>query len=129
MHYGSPVVLIIDSEPETLAVYALALLALGFQPLTANGAEEAFVRAPTVRPDVIVINATLRDGSGWDLIPRLRDDGRASRAVVLLLSPDSTSVEPRAGKAGIDRVVSLPCEPDVLAMHIWELLNLRRRDP
>ena len=39
-----PVVLIVDDYEDSLAMYAVGLLAMGFQPITAASGEEAFER-------------------------------------------------------------------------------------
>ena len=40
-----PVVLIVDDHEDSLAMYAVGLLAMGFQPITAASGEEAFAPA------------------------------------------------------------------------------------
>jgi hypothetical protein len=46
--------LIVGDHQDSAAMYAIGLLAMGFQPLTANTAEEGFARACLFHPDVVV---------------------------------------------------------------------------
>src|SRR5688500_2340649 len=71
---NSPVVLIVDDHQDSVAMYAFGLLAMGFQPVTAGTAAEAFGRACTCYPDVVVADVTLSGGSGLDLTRQLRQD-------------------------------------------------------
>jgi CheY-like chemotaxis protein len=54
-----PVVLIVDDHQESLAMYAFGLAAMGFQPVTAENAEDAFARACQIHPDAIVADVSL----------------------------------------------------------------------
>ena len=56
----APVVLLVDDHEDSLEMYTLALLGMGFQPVTALTAEDGFARACATRPDAIVA----------DVIPR-----------------------------------------------------------
>ena len=55
-------------------MYAIGLLAMGFQPVTSQSAQDAFARACQIRPDVVVADVTLTGASGVDLVGRLRGD-------------------------------------------------------
>ena len=126
MQYHSPVVLIVDDHQDSLAMYAFGLLAMGFQPLTADTAEEAFARACDIRPSVVVTDVALSGTSGLDLIRRLRDDTRTQdTAIILLTGQASASVQQEADEAGCDRFLTKPCMPDTLAVAIRDLLESR----
>jgi CheY-like chemotaxis protein len=62
-----PVVLIVDDHQESLAMYALGLLAMGFQPVTAENAEDAFARACQIHPDAIFSDVSPPGISGLEL--------------------------------------------------------------
>ena len=106
---------------------AIGLLAMGFQPVTAETAEDAFARACQVRPDVIVTDVTMTDASGVELTRRLRSDTRTRSAGIIGLTAQTFGVTSReAEEAGCDRFVVKPCLPDVLAWEIREVLNHRQ---
>jgi two-component system cell cycle response regulator DivK len=108
-------------------MYALGLLAMGFDPLTAETAEDAFARACTYHPDAVVADVTLAGGSGLDLTRRLRQDVRTKdTAIVVLTGHTGASVRRQADEAGCDRFVLKPCLPDMLALLIREVLDSRQ---
>ncbi|HEV2901976.1 MAG TPA: response regulator transcription factor [Gaiellaceae bacterium] len=52
----------------------------------ASTGEEALVRAEELRPDVVLVDITLGEESGFDLAHRLVDDRRGGRSTVILIS-------------------------------------------
>lgn len=123
----SPVVLIVDDHEDTAAMYAILLLATGFQPVSAATAATGFECACVVRPDIIVTDISLGDASGLDLTRRLRGDTRTRNAGIIVLTSHSFgSVRQEATEAGCDRFLLKPCLPDVLAMEIANVLSERQ---
>jgi CheY-like chemotaxis protein len=118
-----PVVLIVDDHPDSLAMYALGLLIMGFQPLMAESAEEAFSRACESRPDVVVTDVGLGGASGLELTRQLRSDFRTKNAGIIVLSGHAgADVQQQADAAGCDRYIVKPCLPDTLALEIRGIL-------
>lgn len=106
---------------------AIGLLALGFHPVTAENAEEAFVRACEIHPDAIVVDLGLPGLAGVELTHRLRQDVRTQTAgIIVLTSSMSGSMARTAREAGCDRLLLKPCPPDALALEIGEVLGARR---
>ena len=104
-------------------MYAFGLLAMGFQPLMAGTAEDAFARACQFHPDVVVADVTLRGHSGLDLTRWLRDDARTRDIRIIVLTAHAgTSMNRQAHDAGCDVFLAKPCLPDVLAGEIRHVL-------
>src|SRR5712671_1212230 len=55
MQSDPPIVLIVDAHEDSLAMYAIGLSALGFQPVTAKDAEQALGQAWACHPEVVVV--------------------------------------------------------------------------
>lgn len=126
MTFRVPVVLLVGLHEDLLAMYAIALLAVGFHPLTAANATEAFSRACTFQPAVVVSDAELLGESGATLTRWLRSDDRTKHAVIIVLADgDAGSTARQAIAAGCDRVAVKPCPPDALAAKIHTLLRNR----
>ena len=99
-----PVVLLVGVQEDLLAMYAVALLAAGFHPLTATSAAEAFSRACAFQPAVVVSDAELADESGVTLTRWLRADLRTKDAVIVILAGGDANITARqAIGAGCDR--------------------------
>ena len=62
-----PTVMLVDDHEDSVAMYVFGLEAMGFSPLTATTAEEAYERACNLHPDVVVADITLSGSSGLDL--------------------------------------------------------------
>jgi two-component system, cell cycle response regulator DivK len=124
-----PVILIVDDHEDSLAMYAFGLLAMGFQPITADTAEEALARACEFRPDVVVADVALPGISGLDLTRRLREDARTRDAGIIVLTGNvGPSVKQQADDAGCDRFLLKPCMPDALAGEIRDVIDHRHQD-
>ncbi len=105
-------------------MYAIGLLAMGFQPVTSATAEDALARAHDIRPDVVVADVSLDGESGIELTRRLRDDRRTAHAAIIVLTGHTDgSTRQKATDAGCDRFLLKPCSPDVLALEIRNLLK------
>jgi len=86
---------------KTLPRYAIGLLAMGFQPVTAATAEDRFERACRLKPDVIVADVSLAGMSGLDLTRRLRGDARTRGARIIVLTGHALGgVKDKAHAAG-----------------------------
>jgi two-component system cell cycle response regulator DivK len=121
-------VLIVDEDGDTRDMYTVGLSIMGFQPVAATNAEEAFAQARDLRPDAIVTNLTLVGVSGLDLARRLRGDARTADAGIIVLSGHSSkATEQRAREAGCDRYLVKPCLPDTLALEIRSVLASRQQ--
>lgn len=82
-----PLVLIVDGHADNYALYALGLSAMGFDVLPAGGDADAWERAWTMHPDVIVTESTPPLGDGRGLLDRLREDARTRDIPVVAVSP------------------------------------------
>ena len=100
----SPIVLLVDDHDDSAAMYAIGLLAMGFQPVTAATAEDGFERACRLRPDVVVADVSLAGMSGLDLTRRLRRDARTRGARIIVLTGQALGgIKDKAEAAGCDR--------------------------
>jgi len=119
-----PLVLLIDTDQDTLALTALALFGMGFEVIAAQKPDEAFARAWANHPDVIVTETRLARGEAWDLIGRLRAAPRTREIPVVVLTGDAQAVtRDRARGAGCSALVVKPCAPDQLAMMLRGIIS------
>lgn len=105
-------------------MYAIGLMAMGFSPVVAENADEAFARACRICPDVIVTDVSLPASSRLTLVRRLRDDARTRTASIITIA-DATTVAQGDHDGGWDRSILKPCPPDVLGGQILALLASR----
>jgi two-component system cell cycle response regulator DivK len=121
-----PVVLLVDDHEDSAAMYAITLLATGFQPVMAETAEQGFDRACRFQPVVVVANVGVDEESGIPLTLRLRGDPRTKEAGIILLTGHVRGgIQARALAAGCDRFLLKPCLPADLALEVRDLLMRR----
>ena len=82
-----PRILVVDDEPEFLAGLAKTLTARGYECLTAGTVREATDHAGGRRPDLCLVGLKLPDGTGLDVIARVR--GLSSETEFIILAGDA----------------------------------------
>jgi CheY-like chemotaxis protein len=119
-----PLVLLVDGHSEALALYAIALSAMGFNVTAAEDGAGAFRRACQLQPDIIVTELMLRHASGWDLLGQLKRDPRTHHIPVVVLTADARAVTlTRAMLEGSAALLVKPCPADQLAVELRDLLQ------
>jgi two-component system phosphate regulon response regulator PhoB len=119
-----PLVLLVDGHDDTLALFAIALSAMGFNVTATEDGAEAFRRACQLHPDIIVTELTLRHASAWDLLGQLKRDPRTRDIPVVLLTSDAEEVtRARAMRAGARALLVKPCPPNQLVIELRDLLE------
>ena len=78
-----PVVLIIDDEVQIRRLLRLSLLAHGYEIREATTGQEGLQQVPLIRPDLIILDLSLPDMDGLDVLKRIRE---WSGAPVIILS-------------------------------------------
>ncbi len=107
-------ILVVEDDPATAAFLADNLAADGFEIATASGTGEAMRAVDLRQPDLVVLDVMLEDGSGLEVLDRIRaSDGTAARidpdVPVLILSGRGSEVERVRGFArGADDYVVKP---------------------
>lgn len=119
-----PVVLVIDDEPQIRHTLAEALAALPARVIEAAGAREGLEQAKAARPDLLVLDLGLPDGSGLEVCRAVR---RWSLAPIIVLSArhaESEKVE--LLNAGADDYVSKPFGLNELVARVQAQLRRAR---
>jgi two-component system response regulator PilR (NtrC family) len=76
-------ILVVDDEPDLRTLYELTLLREGYQVDAAENVTAAWQQLGERRFDVLITDMRLPDGSGLDLIQRLRAQQRSERCIVI----------------------------------------------
>jgi PAS domain S-box-containing protein len=117
--------LVVDDEPDTLDLTALALAQRGAEVKTARSAGEALAVLAGFGADAMVCDIAMPDIDGYALIQRIRSL-RAPFApipAVALSGHARPEDAERALKAGFDRHVAKPVDADALAGMLRDLAN------
>jgi CheY-like chemotaxis protein len=110
-----PVVLLVDPDADTRALYRTALHAAHFCPDEAIDGRDALAKAFAFHPRVIVLETRLPFIDGYELCRLLRLDNQTADARIVFVSADAHPVHvARAWDAGADDVLTKPCLPHTL---------------
>ena len=103
-----PLVLLVDDSPLVTEALGILLVETGHRVATAGSVREALDAARAEPPDVLLLDLTLPDGDGMDVLAALRAEGRAPRATVALTGHDDPATEARCLAAGCRAVLAKP---------------------
>jgi signal transduction histidine kinase/CheY-like chemotaxis protein len=85
---GTPTVLLVDDDPDALALLQATLAPLGVAMLMAEDGESALAQARESLPTLIVLDIRLPRQDGWAVLAALRADERLAQVPVILVSVD-----------------------------------------
>jgi CheY-like chemotaxis protein len=99
----------------------------GARVSTAGSIGTALRRVRTETPDVLLLDVRLPDGSGWELLDKLRATmpGSAEVPVVAITGFDEPAVAQAAEAHGVRRVLTKPIAPAALAEALSDCLDGR----
>ncbi len=92
---GHPLVLALEDDPSALDLLREYLEPEGFELVAAATVRESLVKALELRPDAIVLDLYLPEGSGWDALAAFKNLKETAHIPVLVTSvaADATAVE------------------------------------
>ena len=104
-----PRVLVVDDERDTAELIRETLRHEGFRPLVAHDGREALELIARRRPDVVILDITMPEMSGFEVLESLHGDHDLSRIPVVVLTPRGDEADARRGLAlGARRYMSKP---------------------
>ena len=99
-------VLLVEPEAKTAAFLRQALVQAGYQVLHSPSGKESLIRAWRDQPDAIVLELTLPDIDGLEVVTRLRRDQRTARKPIFGLTSRTGPEEMKAGlEAGLTEYI------------------------
>jgi len=109
-------VLVVDADGDARERYSKVLAAAGHRLIQASDGRDGLVQALSVRPDVVVIDASLPYIDGLELCSLLHEDPlTASMRVILLTSEDAPEHVRRCQQRGAAAVLVKPVAIETLA--------------
>jgi DNA-binding response OmpR family regulator len=82
-------ILLIEDEPHLRRGLVKSLAARGHSVREAGTYQEGVAAAMASRPDLLVLDINLPDGTGWDVLRDLREHGAVTPSIVLSAAPPS----------------------------------------
>lgn len=116
-------VLVVDAEPATNALVAYHLAAAGYGVTTEGSGRQALETARIETPQIIVLDAGLRDMSGYDVLTELRRREETQEIGVLLLTERRQAELIKGLSLGADDCLGKPFAPEELLLRVRAILR------
>jgi two-component system phosphate regulon response regulator PhoB len=117
-------VLVVDDEPEIVALVAYHLAKAGYRVSTASSGQDALELARRERPALIVLDLMLPGMSGFDVLESLRADDTTRDVAVLMLTARREEVDRIRGLSlGADDYLTKPFSPQELVLRVAAILR------
>ena len=117
-------VLVVDDEPDIVALVAYHLAKAGYRVTTAATGADALSAARTERPVLIVLDLMLPGLSGFEVLEQLRADEATSRIAVLMLTARREEPDRIRGLSlGADDYLAKPFSPQELVLRVGAILR------
>ncbi len=114
-------VLVVDDDPDFLAVLQVGLERAGFSVVVAEGGKEGIRRAYETQPDVIVLDLVIPDMDGWTVCQRFR--AMCDTPIIILTAKSGQEDVLRSLSLGADDYLTKPCNFEELVARIRTVLR------
>jgi two-component system, OmpR family, phosphate regulon response regulator PhoB len=117
-------VLVVDDEPDIVALVAYHLAKAGYRVSTAASGPDALHVARQERPALVVLDLMLPGISGFEVLEALRADGATREIAVLLLTARKEEPDRIRGLSlGADDYLVKPFSPQELVLRVGAILR------
>ncbi|GAA0569975.1 response regulator transcription factor [Halomonas salifodinae] len=122
-----PKVLVVDDEPNIVLSLEFLMQQAGFEVTTAEDGEGALARVAEDLPDLVLLDISLPDLSGFEVLERLRQMPRGAKLPIIMLTAHGREVEREKGLAlGADDYITKPFSTQALVEKVKALLDEAR---
>ena len=117
-------VLVVDDEPDIVALVAYHLAKSGYRVSTASNGQDALGLARQERPSIVVLDLMLPGLSGFDVPEQLRGDDTTRDVAVLMLTARREEPDRIRGLSlGADDYLTKPFSPQELVLRVGAILR------
>jgi two-component system phosphate regulon response regulator PhoB len=123
-------VLVVDDEPDIVALVAYHLAKSGYSVSTATSGTEGLAVARREKPSLVILDLMLPGLSGLEVMEELRGDIATSRIAVLMLTARREESDRIKGLTlGADDYLTKPFSPQELVLRVGAILRRLRAAP
>ena len=117
-------VLVVDDEPDIVALVAYHLAKAGYRVATASSGTDALESARRERPAIIVLDLMLPGMSGYEVLEQLRANEATRDVAVLMLTARREEADRIQGLSlGADDYLTKPFSPQELVLRVGAILR------
>jgi len=114
-------ILAVDDEPGILKLVNQILSEEGFRVVTARDGEEAVAAAEQYRPDIVLLDLTLPDMDGLEVMRRLRE--RVNVPIIMVTGRGGDADKITGLELGADDYLAKPFNPNELTARVQAVLR------
>jgi len=120
-----PLVLIVEDDLSTRAMYRDCLTHAGFRIAEAHNGHQALAKAKELRPDVVLTDLAVPGMDGFEFCRALQQSDATRGIPILSVTGHAEYLDQpdRFRQAGILKVLTKPCSPDLIAAELRRLLK------
>ncbi len=123
-------VLVVDDEPDIVALVAFHLAKAGFSVSTASNGREALDSARRETPAIVVLDLMLPGMTGFEVLEALRRDDSTTNVGVLMLTARRDEADRVQGLTlGADDYLTKPFSPQELVLRVGAILRRMKGSP
>lgn len=123
----SPLILVVEDNPNHMRLTCDLLKAKGFRCLQANSCESVFETLAGNRPDLILMDISLKGINGLTIVARLKSDPSTREIPVVIVSAHAMQQDrENAKEAQCDGFIAKPINTRTLAGQIMQVLNNKK---
>jgi DNA-binding response OmpR family regulator len=117
-------IVVADDSDAILSLIVASLQREGYEPATATNGADALARIRELRPELVILDAVMPKGDGYEVCRELRDDPDLERPYVIMLTAGAReSDRERAEAAGVDEFITKPFSPSQLRERVRAILG------
>jgi two-component system, LuxR family, response regulator FixJ len=121
----TPVVYVVDDDPDVLTSLGFLLENDGFEVRTFRSGEALLSTPTATSADCFVIDDRMQSMTGIELADLLRSR-KIDAPIILITGYFGQNIRANAAAAGISHVLFKPAVDESLTTHIWNAINARR---
>jgi len=112
---GETIALVVEDDPDQLALALLRLTIAGYPVKTADGVRALFKQLENGLPDVIFLDVMLWDGNGFEALATLRRHPKYAHLPIIMVTSQAQPEDVARGLAlGCDGYITKPYGPNTL---------------
>jgi CheY-like chemotaxis protein len=116
-----PLVLVVDDNPDTLAICETSLRTAGYRTATAVSGAEALARLPELRPALVVLDLAMPGVDGFATARAIRARPETADLPILVFTGLPPETEDKSRQAGGTAFCTKPIEPRRLLAEVRRL--------
>ena len=121
-------VMTVDADPEILQILEVNLTHANLKVIPVGNGAEALLKASSVRPDIIILDAALPDMDSTEICQQLKESQQTSHIPIIVIGIESLSGEAKAKVVGLaDHSLNKPFDPKEVVSLVKAYLKRKER--